>query len=85
MMLLMDEGGMLVVYGANTMIPLDIKSLDELHKEMERYDVSFISPSIESASLYTKDEELLKVIHDFNIQRAQLKIGAAFRKKPIIT
>ena len=84
MMLTISKRGELVIESNYQKLPLSINSLEDIHEAMEKYQVDFISPSLDRIDLYVSDKHLATILNQFNYQRLQFKLANIIFKKPLL-
>jgi formyltetrahydrofolate hydrolase len=60
---------------------VEVDTLDDIHRVIEKYQIDFISPEVTEAHKHTQDEKLLNLLKEFHMQRAYVLMAAAMFKQ----
>jgi len=83
MILTLDRLGQLAVTTPTGSFRVEVDTLDDVHKVIEKYQIDYIAPEVNEPHMYTADEKLLGILDQFHMQRAYVVAAAAlFRSLP---
>jgi len=83
MILTLDRLGQLAVTTPTGSFQVEVDTLDDVHKVIEKYQIDYIAPEVNEPHMYTTDEKLLGILDQFHMQRAYVIAAAVlFRSLP---